>query len=404
MPSAEYLPLGYMTSSDPCQRFFNRLETYHQTGFTGRLRLANSRGSWSIYYKLGNFTWASGGIHPLRRWRRQFMLCCDRLPELSLARSVDESLECWDYNVLNQLLQQQQLSEQQHRSIVCGTILEVLFDLVLAIASGEGSLKVRERAGVRPIDGGSIVPCWDWPQAQARDRVRELWQEWSASNLEHVCPDRALWIRKPADLKARTSANLYEYLEQLADGRHTLRDLAARTRENFMELTRLLAPYLRRRLIDMVDVLDLSAGDTPISKHEEFTSGILEDLEVAPQSLGQSFPRNAMEQLVREEVQTQLRKLPPEATVNLKSIDTFTYALNRLPPLYASTQRGLQIQLSRGKREFGDRIAENVRLAILTLHNRPRSRDVAASSEDLAIAEPSGPLDLGAETTPTPLL
>lgn len=383
---------------DPCERLFARLEPYHQMEFTGRLTLMDSERSWSLYYKLGNFTWAAGGNHPLRRWRRQLMRCSERLHELSLGGATDDTVECWDYNALSHFLQERKLAEQQARSIVCGTVCEVLFDLVLSVANGAGPLDVEEWPNVRPTDGGLLIPCWDWSYGAALEQARVLWQGWSAANLQDASPDCALWIRKPEELRARTSDNLYEYLDRLADGRHTLRDLAARTREDFLELLRLLAPYIRKQLVDMVDVLDLSVGELP--REQGSPSGVLEDLGNPLQSGHRDFPRNAMEQLVREEVQRQLRKLPPEAIANLKSIDTFTYALNRLPPLYASTQRGLQIQISRGKREFGDRIAEHVRLAILTLHNRSRSRSAPARSvEDLAIADPSGPLDFSTGRT-----
>ena len=47
---------------------------------------------------------------------------------------------------------------------------------------------------------------------------------------------------------------------------------------------------------------------------------------------------NIMEELVIEEVQRQIVGLPTRLAQYIKKVEVETYALNRLPPLYASSQ------------------------------------------------------------------
>ncbi len=73
---------------------------------------------------------------------------------------------------------------------------------------------------------------------------------------------------------------------------------------------------------------------------------------------------NIMEELVIEEVQRQWVGLPTRLAQYIKKVEVETYALNRLPPLYASCQEGWQIQYKRGKKEYGEQVKTVVRQAI----------------------------------------
>jgi len=79
-----------------------------------------------------------------------------------------------------------------------------------------------------------------------------------------------------------------------------------------------------------------------------------------------------MELLVKDEAKQQLQPLPPWIASSIKLDDLVTYALNRLPPLYASSQEGLEYQLGKGRSQFGDRIKEAVQLAMATIQKSPQ--------------------------------
>ncbi len=81
--------------------------------------------------------------------------------------------------------------------------------------------------------------------------------------------------------------------------------------------------------------------------------------------------KNVMEWLVTEEVEQQLQKVSPKLLRYINKIEVATFALNRLPPLYASSEEGLQRQEKRAKREYRQEITKAVRQAIAAVQRDP---------------------------------
>ncbi len=71
--------------------------------------------------------------------------------------------------------------------------------------------------------------------------------------------------------------------------------------------------------------------------------------------------RNVMEILVSDEIQRQLGRYPDNVKKYINLLEVATYALNRLPPLYASSQQGFNKQKLRGRSEYSVQITQAVR-------------------------------------------
>ena len=71
--------------------------------------------------------------------------------------------------------------------------------------------------------------------------------------------------------------------------------------------------------------------------------------------------RNVMEILVSEEIDRQISRLPNNIKKFVNPIEVATYALNRLPPLYASSQQGFNKQKIKGRSEYSVKITQEVR-------------------------------------------
>lgn len=80
---------------------------------------------------------------------------------------------------------------------------------------------------------------------------------------------------------------------------------------------------------------------------------------------------NVMELLVSEEVDKQLAALPPRVLKYVKRLEVETYALNRLPALYASSEKGWQYQYEKAKREMRHEINDAVRRALAAVQVDP---------------------------------
>ncbi|WP_036481480.1 late competence development ComFB family protein [Myxosarcina sp. GI1] len=71
--------------------------------------------------------------------------------------------------------------------------------------------------------------------------------------------------------------------------------------------------------------------------------------------------RNVMEILVKEEIDRQIRRYPSNVVKKINLLEVATYALNRLPALYASSQQGFNKQKLKGRAEHSVEITQAVR-------------------------------------------
>ncbi|MCS6814976.1 MAG: late competence development ComFB family protein, partial [Cyanobacteria bacterium] len=70
---------------------------------------------------------------------------------------------------------------------------------------------------------------------------------------------------------------------------------------------------------------------------------------------------NVMEFLVAEEIEKQLKFVPARLAKYLNVQEISAFALNRLPALYATSERGWRQQCIKGKRDYGEKIKHAVR-------------------------------------------
>ncbi len=76
--------------------------------------------------------------------------------------------------------------------------------------------------------------------------------------------------------------------------------------------------------------------------------------------------RNALEELVIEEAETQFKRLGADVKKKVDLSEVIAYTLNRLPPMYATTQRGWTQQRKRAAQEMGTAITKTVRNGFLS--------------------------------------
>jgi hypothetical protein len=81
--------------------------------------------------------------------------------------------------------------------------------------------------------------------------------------------------------------------------------------------------------------------------------------------------KNVMEILIDDEIDRQTGHYSQEQAQAINRIEVATYALNRVPPLYASSQEGISLQYQRGQTEFGDHIRTSVRQALICVQKSP---------------------------------
>lgn len=98
---------------------------------------------------------------------------------------------------------------------------------------------------------------------------------------------------------------------------------------------------------------------------------------------------NVMELLVATEVERQLSNLPERVSKYIKRTEVETFALNRLPALYASSEKGLQHQYDRALHDFRPQILSAVRQAFAAVQVDPirLSQPLQLNKEEEAVLQ-----------------
>jgi hypothetical protein len=81
--------------------------------------------------------------------------------------------------------------------------------------------------------------------------------------------------------------------------------------------------------------------------------------------------RNVMESLVVEEVERQFKLIPSKIANYINKTEVIAYALNRLPALYATSEKGWQQQRLKANRDMHPQISSAVRQAIVAIQRDP---------------------------------
>lgn len=242
----------------------------------------------------GRITWATGGLHPRRRWRRQLGLATGR--KAAFPKAGDGADACWDYWEL-QHLANSVLSPNQVSAIVRGVLLEIFFDIVQAFELPLASNILRSHQPLLPLsklvgigDGLQVTPVaqgiltarclpsiWTPSAPLMQQDTQAAWEQWVCMGLLDALPDSAPVVGDRLRLRERTSAKAFQNLVVLLDGKRTLRDIALKLKHgrNQLGVGRALAPYIRQGIVvfrsvgDIVDRevgrIDRSAAPTPIA-------------------------------------------------------------------------------------------------------------------------------------------
>ena len=232
-----------------------------ESRFSGQLVVNDERDhTWIVYLYLGRIVYASGGVHPVRRWRRQIVAYCPKrltnIDELQLDLNNiarEESRISWEYQLLSAWIDGDKISREQATKVIKATVVEVLFDLAQAVNITHKS-----------IDDNLLTTRLILIDAeQVIKEVEELYAAWQKAKVADRVPDLAPIICRPEELEHKTSAKVYQNLSRLLDGQQTLRDLSVRLKRNVVTVTNSLLPYIQLGLVQLVAVDDIPL---PVSK------------------------------------------------------------------------------------------------------------------------------------------
>ena len=231
-------------------------ESLKESRFSGQLVISNAcEHTWILYLYLGRIVYASGGVHPVRRWRRHVVAYCpERLAhveeiQMALANiAQEESRISWEYQLLSVWIDRNKITRDQATKVIRATVVEVLFDITQAVDVTYESIKDNLLSTrLILIDAEQVIK-----------EANKLYSAWQSAKIADRSPDMAPTIRQPEALRKKTSAQVYQNLSQLLDGKQTLRDLSVRMKRDVVTVTRSLLPYIQLGLVNLTEIEDIA--------------------------------------------------------------------------------------------------------------------------------------------------
>lgn len=226
---------------------------------------SDDRSKWNFYFHRGCLCYATGGTHTVRRWVRTLATRCPQLPlnmtqiqqSLSKTAAIDFRFG-WEYYLLSLWVEQHRLTQAEAAQIIQSIFAEVLLDLLQA----ENLMYQIKQIPAAPH------PLCRLDEQQAFATAQSLWQTLHRYNFETDALNKAPVLRDPEQLPDPLSGNVHQALPQLLDGEKTLRDLAAQTRTDVVQVVRFLLPYIQSEQVELIHVSDLPEPIRPeIPRH-----------------------------------------------------------------------------------------------------------------------------------------
>lgn len=241
--------------------FISKFTALKQERFSGQLVLKSLREqSWAFYLFLGRILYATGGSHPVRRWRRNLIAHCPKIAfeqlklenNISSERTTEFNIS-WEYQLLYSGVEQQLFTRETAAKMIGNIVAEVLFDVTQA----------RQVTYQAEPENSSYPQLVLLDPVQVITEVQLLWQTWERAKIANWSPNLAPAIKQPEQLQQQVSASVYQNLTKLLDGQRTLRDLAVVMKRDVVEVTCSLLPYIQSGLVELIDIPDLPGPISP---------------------------------------------------------------------------------------------------------------------------------------------
>jgi two-component system, chemotaxis family, response regulator PixG len=246
-------------------KLFTSLQEAHLSGqltFTDPIK----HEEWHLYLYLGDLVYATGGIHPIRRWQRNLILNLPQIPfQLSnlqedlIQRKADLRDNIWEYEQLSHWVEHRVITPQQAKNAIAFVISEIIFDLTQV---KQVSCRLNQdnvlAATLELIEPQSIIT-----------QIEQDWSRWSEAQVTNRVSNMAPVILQPEQLQEKTSISAYQSLCKLLNGNRTLRDLSVQLRTSPLQVVCSLLPYIQSGIFGLVDIPDLLEIVSPSNKNYE---------------------------------------------------------------------------------------------------------------------------------------
>lgn len=258
---------------------------------SGELTVADeieSKPSWNIYFYLGRLVYATVGGHRVRRLARAVRQHSQSINIQEFLKKVDTRVEAWELKVMEQAIQDNQLTIEQVRAIIQSSIHEVFYSL---------SEQKQPKSSWKPLETLPFKPIVAMSMAQTLDKIVIDQQKWQQAGLSHVQNmiqgfsfDLSPHITNLDQLKVMVnsqaiSEKTYHRLKKTLNGTNTLWDLSIIMHCSMIAVMRSLLPFVVDGIVGFKEIVDWASPSWRLApKSKGFASrGLIACIDDSPQ-------------------------------------------------------------------------------------------------------------------------
>lgn len=227
----------------------NTLSIVSQKQVTGKLSLAHGNQEWHLYFLFGHLLYASGGLHPTRRWYRAVKKHC---PNLKFEVNELTNGQLWEYKLLQIAISDNQITLSQAKAILRTIAEEVFF----AIISQPG-LTRRWHPQKHPSSQTTLnllLSRREIKEVLASAKI--LSKSFQDEGLSHINPDFVPNIKNINKLLNQEKSESILKIDKLLNGKRTIWDITLEMKISLEVVTRILYGFEKLGLIDFIKVED----------------------------------------------------------------------------------------------------------------------------------------------------
>ena len=250
-----------MVSSEPTamRQIIAQLMDLQQRRATGELVLTldqKQANPWRLFLYMGRLAYATGGLHPTRRWYRAMRRHCPDFFEPGWQQNYHLATEHWDTDVIHQAVAAGRISATQARSVIQSVVQEVFFAFI-----ERQTLDLTWNPGVQLTGQSTFLSIEQVIQESLQ--LREQWRNQGLGSLQELLrdfsPDLAPIIRDSDRLQSKVTALVYKNLTRLMRGKLNLWDIAIHMNKPLPAVMRSLLPLLRQGVLGLKTIPDALA-------------------------------------------------------------------------------------------------------------------------------------------------
>jgi two-component system, chemotaxis family, response regulator PixG len=252
-----------------------QLQFCSERGFTGKLCVNSFSGNniaeisghcWYFVFSRGRLIGNIGGIHPIRRMRRQFQRQgIELLPSMERALAQEIKTPNVIYWLLEELPSQQQIDRGKLLNIFEGSMLEALFDILRCEILWEMEKQTLSYT-LEPYNfADNFIPMVPIDLKALWFQVSNLLKAWKKQGLMNWCPHLAPQVTNYIKLQEVVPTGTYQSVIEMFDGDQSLWDIAVKQSEEIGIIGSIFLDYCHQQVVELRPIADLAIVDRELA-------------------------------------------------------------------------------------------------------------------------------------------